>query len=117
MSRFFALIAGLVLLAATAFGHSTLERSEPKDGAVLKESPNEIRMWFSEPIKVQLSSIEVRDKMGKQVDQHNLRADEKQPPLVHLALLPNLAPGFYKATWNAVAQDLHVSKGLSLIHI
>ena len=97
--------------AIAALAHSTLERSDPKDGAVLKQTPGEIRMWFTEPLKVQLSTIQVRDASGKQVDRGDLHADKKQPTLLHLSLVPNLGPGPYKISWSAVAQDLHVSKG------
>ena len=45
------------------------------------------------------------------MDQRDLRADEKQPALVHLSLPADLSPGTYKVTWSAVAQDLHVAKG------
>ena len=105
------LIVSLWLIAAPAWAHSTLDHSEPKDQSVLKQAPHEIRMWFTEPIKAKLSTIEVRDAEGKQVDQRNLIADEKDPALVRLSLISELAPGTYKVTWSAVAQDLHVSKG------
>jgi methionine-rich copper-binding protein CopC len=111
MRRILFAIVSLVLLAAPAFGHSSLQRSEPKDGETLKAAPHEIRLWFSEPIKVGLSTFAVRDANGKQVDQGDLRADEKQPALVHLSLAANLGPGLYKVSWSAVAQDLHVGKG------
>jgi len=111
VSHFLFAIVSLVLLAVPALGHSSLERSEPKDGETLKVAPREIRMWFTEPIKVGLSTFEVRNAAGKQVDQRDLRTDEKQPALVRLSLPANLAPGVYKVTWSAVAQDLHVGKG------
>ena len=111
MSRFLFAIVSLALLARPALGHSSLERSEPKDGDVLQVAPREIRMWFTEPIKVALSTFEVRNAAGKQVDQCDLRADEKQPALVRLSLSASLAPGIYKVSWNAVAQDLHVARG------
>jgi len=111
MSRFLVAAVSLVLLATSAFGHSSLERSEPKDGETLKVAPREIRMWFTEPIKVALSTFEVRNAVGQQVDQRDLRADEKQPALVRLSLPSGLAQGVYKVTWSAVAQDLHVGKG------
>ena len=111
MSRVLAAFVSLVLLAAPAFAHSSLQRSEPKDGETLKAAPHEIRFWFSEPIKVGLSTFEVRDASGKQVDRGDLRADEKQPALVRLSLAANLGPGLYKVSWSAVAQDLHVGKG------
>jgi methionine-rich copper-binding protein CopC len=111
MKRCLLLVVSLIALAASALAHSSLVRSEPKEGATLKQAPNEIRMWFTEPIKAGLSSIEVRDAAGKQIDQRDLHADEKEPALVRLALPANLGPGAYKVIWSAVAQDLHVARG------
>ncbi|MBA3830375.1 MAG: copper resistance protein CopC [Chthoniobacterales bacterium] len=113
MSHLSALAAALTLLAlqTSALAHSTLDRSEPKDGAILKELPNEIRIWFTEPIKVGLSTVEARNEAGHQIDRQDLRADKKEPVLVSLSLLPNLGVGTYRVSWTAVAQDMHVSKG------
>ena len=88
-----------------------MQRSEPKAGETLPVAPQEIRIWFSEPIKIGLSTFAVRDAAGKQIDQRDLRADEKDPALVRLSLPKNLSPGLYKVTWSAVAQDLHVGQG------
>ena len=111
MNRWRLLFVSLSLIATPVWAHSALDHSEPKNGAVLKQAPHEIRMWFTEPIKVKLSTIEVHDAAGKQVDQRDLRADEKDPALVRLSLTADIAPGTCKVTWSAVAQDLHVSKG------
>jgi copper transport protein len=111
MSRAFLLFVSLVLGVASAAAHSALLRTEPKDGATLAAAPNEIRIWFSEPLKIGLSTFQVRDASGKQVDRGDLRADQKEPALVHLSLAPHLGPGTYKVTWTAVAQDLHPGKG------
>src|SRR6476646_10808563 len=100
MSRIVFAIAGLALFAAPAVGHSSLERSEPKDGETLRVTPGKIRMWFTEPIKVGLSTFEVRNAAGKQIDQRDLRADEKQPALVRLSLPAALPSGPYKVTWS-----------------
>src|SRR5438067_3446437 len=111
MSGWRCLAVSLCAIATPVWAHSALDHSEPKDRAVLKQAPHEIRMWFTEPIKVGLSSIEVRDAAGKQVDQRDLQADEKGSALVRLSLITDIAPCTYKVTWSAVAQDLHVSKG------
>lgn len=111
MKRLLYPIVALLLLAAPAFGHSSFLRSEPKADTTLKSAPAEIRIWFSEPIKAGLSTFEVHDAAGKQVDQRDLRADEKKPALVRLSLAPGLAPGIYEVTWSAVARDMHVGKG------
>lgn len=111
MKRALLLVVSLLACAAPAWGHSAVLRTEPKDGATLSAPPNEIRMWFSEPIKTGLSTFQVHDASGKQVDQRDLRADEKEPALLHLSLAPHLGPGTYKVTWTAVAQDMHPGKG------
>ncbi|MEO8438850.1 MAG: copper resistance CopC family protein [Spartobacteria bacterium] len=111
MNRFLAAFLSLILFAGSALAHSALERTEPKADETLKVAPNEVRFWFSEPIKVGLSTFILHDASGKQVDQRDLRADEKEPGLVRLSLPPGLPAGVYKVTWSAVAQDLHVGKG------
>ena len=113
MKTRFLLFVNLIAVAsvANAQAHSNLARSEPGDGAKLSTSPNEIRIWFTELIKAGLSTIEVRDAAGKQVDQRDLRVDEKDRNLVRLSLSPQLAPGTYHVTWSAVAQDMHVTRG------
>ncbi len=111
MSRLSCLTFSLCALAAPVWAHSAIDHSEPKDGAILKQAPPEIRVWFTEPIKTGLSTFEVRDAAGRQVDKRDLRPDQKQPALVHLSLSAEVVPGTYKVTWSAVAQDLHVSKG------
>jgi methionine-rich copper-binding protein CopC len=105
------LFVSLYAIATPVWAHTTLDHSEPKDGAVLSQAPPEIRMWFTEPIKAKLSTVEVRDAAGKQVDQRDLSADEKDPAVVRLSLISEMPPGIYRVTWSAVAQDLHVSKG------
>lgn len=104
---FLLFIAGAVCAAA----HTELVRSEPKDGATLRQPPNELRMWFSEPMKVGLSTVQVRSDKGEEVDAGNLHADAQTPSLVHLSLKKNLGVGTYKVSWTAVAQDMHVTKG------
>lgn len=111
MRHAFLLIVSLLASAAPVWGHSSLLRTEPKDGAVLQQAPNEIRLWFSAPIKVALSTVQVRDARGKEVDGRDLRADEKEPALVRLSLASGLGPGTYKVSWTAVAQDMHAGKG------
>ncbi|MGI8890749.1 MAG: copper resistance CopC family protein [Chthoniobacterales bacterium] len=100
-----------LLLVGPVSAHSPLERTEPKDGQSLSASPAEIRMWFGESIKAGLSTFKVLDFSGKQVDKHDLRADEKESGLVRLSLAEKLPAGTYKVTWSAVAQDMHVGKG------
>ena len=60
----------LVLLGlgpAKVLAHSSLEQTDPKNGASLQQAPNEIRIWFSEPLKGPLSSVEVRASAARQI--------------------------------------------------
>jgi methionine-rich copper-binding protein CopC len=107
----FGLALLLLAVTASAQAHSAFVRSEPAAGAKLKKAPNEIKIWFSEPIKVALSTFEVRDPARKQINLSDLRADEKDHTLIRLSLTDHLGPGIYRLTWSAVAQDLHVGKG------
>ncbi len=111
MRSAFLLVVSLLALAGPAWAHSSLVRTEPKDGATLATAPNEVRLWYSEPIKAGLSTIVVRDAAGQQIDRRDLRADGKDSTLVRLSLPANLGPGTYQVAWSAVAQDLHVGKG------
>lgn len=111
MSRLLSVLFALLLSTGAAWSHSALERTEPKDGQTVSVAPQEIRVWFAEPIKVGLSTFAVRDAFGKQVDRGDLRADDKEPALVRLSLRENLPPGLYNVSWSAIAQDMHVGKG------
>jgi methionine-rich copper-binding protein CopC len=111
MKRLVVAVVSLLLLMTPVFGHSSVVRSEPTNGETLKVPPREIRIWFSEPIKVGLSTFAVCNAAGKQIDQRDLRADEKEPALLRLTLPAVLTPGVYKVKWTAVAEDLHVTKG------
>ncbi|HEY3601842.1 MAG TPA: copper resistance CopC family protein [Chthoniobacterales bacterium] len=110
-------LLGLVVATGLVSAHSAFLRSQPANGATLKPAPNEIRIWFSEPIRTALSTIEVHDASGKQVDRRNLHVDEKEPTLVLVSLPEHLPPGVYRVLWSAVAQDLHVAKGSFSFHI
>jgi len=110
MRYLFPLFVSLVAMTAHVVAHSEFDHSEPRNGRKLKQTPNEIRIWFTEPIMPALSSIEVRDASGKQVDRRDLHADQSNPALVHLSL-PTLGNGSYKVIWSIVARDLHVTKG------
>jgi methionine-rich copper-binding protein CopC len=95
----------------SAEAHSAFVRSEPQDRAELKQSPDEIKVWFTEPIRTALSTFELRDSNGKKIELAGVISDEKEKGLVRLTLRDRLAPGTYHVTWTAIAQDLHPGKG------
>lgn len=106
-----ALVAGL---AATAFGHAHLSRSEPAANAELSVVPQAICLWFTEPIEKALSRIEVKDATGNRVDDlAKWRASEESKGVGDSIAIPlgPIGPGEYTVSWQVLSIDTHRSSG------
>jgi copper resistance protein C len=101
----------VLLLSGTAWtqahAHAFVDHAEPAVGARVQVMPNEVRIWFTEPVELAVSSIKVFDTTGKQIDVH---ADPKKRALLRVSL-PALAPGTYKVIWQVVSMDSHATNG------
>jgi copper resistance protein C len=96
--------------AAQAHAHAFVGHAEPAVGARVQTMPNEVRIWFTEPIEPGVSSIKVLDATGKQIDKRDVHSDPKNKALLQVSL-PVLAPGTYKVIWQVVSVDTHNTKG------
>jgi methionine-rich copper-binding protein CopC len=101
-----------VLLAASVPGpvraHSELRRAEPAQGAVLAESPTELRLAFNEP--VQVTTFRLLDAAGRAVP---LRRDGDASPSREERAVP-VAPipsGPWRIEWRAISADGHPIRG------
>ncbi|HTG51937.1 MAG TPA: copper resistance CopC family protein [Candidatus Tectomicrobia bacterium] len=99
-------VVGLARLEAHAF----LERADPGVGSTIQTSPSEVRIRFTENIEPAVSSIQVFDASGKEVDKRDLHLDRSDHALLHISL-PPLGVGTYKVTWRVVSVDTHVTNG------
>jgi copper resistance protein C len=99
-------VAGLTRLEAHAF----LKDANPGVGSTIQTSPTEVQIRFTENIEPALSSIQVFDASGKQVDKRDLHLDRSDHALLHISL-PQLGVGTYKVTWRVVSVDTHVTSG------
>jgi methionine-rich copper-binding protein CopC len=99
-------VVGLAKLEAHAF----LERAEPAVGTTVQTSPSEVQIRFTENIEPAVSSIQVFDPSGKEVDKRDLHLDRSDHALLHISL-PQLGVGTYKVVWRVVSVDTHVTKG------
>ena len=88
---------------AHAYAHAFVDRTEPAVGSKVKQMPNEVRIWFTEPIELASSSIKVFDATGKQIDKKDVHADTKNKAVLQVSL-PSLTPGTYKVIWRAATQ-------------
>ena len=99
-------VVGLARLEAHAF----LERADPGVGSTIQTSPSEVRIRFTENIEPAVSSIQVFDASGKEVDKRDLHLDRSNRALLDVSLRP-LEPGRYRVVWRVVSVDTHVTNG------
>ena len=114
--RFVKSIAPLVLVLAvcaltgTAAGHAMLQRTEPRVESRVKRSPDEVKLYFTEPLEPAYSSVRVVNDRGGQVDRGDGRVDRSNPLLLRVTL-PALPPGTYRVRWRVLSIDADVTEG------
>jgi methionine-rich copper-binding protein CopC len=102
----------LILVAASTRlkAHAFLKDADPGVGSTIQRSPSEVRIRFTENIEPAVSSIQVFDASGKEVDKRDLHLDRSDHALLHVSL-PLLRAGIYKVVWRVVSVDTHVTNG------
>ena len=96
---------GLVL------AHAQLVASSPGAGGIVAESPDEIRLIFSEPLEAQVTSLDIFDLNGAPVMTRVGEIDATDPYALVLAD-PQLPDGVYGLTWRTLsAADGHTAEG------
>ena len=91
--------------------HAFLVRAEPRVGSKVNKVPTEVRVWFSETVQARMSSIQVFDESGKQVDKKDTHSDRANRTILCISLIPALTPGSYKVVWRVTSADTHVTSG------
>ena len=100
------LLPGLLLGAAAAHAHASLDRASPRVGSTVRSPPREVTLWFSQKIEPSFSSAQVRDSSGARVDQGG-RVDGS---VLHVPV-KSLPPGTYKVHWRVLSVDTHTTEG------
>ena len=91
--------------------HAQLVASSPASGAVLAESPDELRLVFSEPIEGEATSLDLAGLDGTSILERAGTVDPEDPYAL-VAASSNLADGIYTLTWRSLsAADGHVADG------
>ena len=108
------LITSLVALLGfgaihTSFGHAFVINSSPSQSQSIPKSPQQVNVFFSEPVDLRFSHLKVLDSNGKQVDKgdvHHLQNDESSLTVS----LPLLKDGTYTVSTSVLSQtDGHVT--------
>ena len=106
-------VAALSVIAAAVRveAHAFLVRAEPRVGTKVNKVPTEVRVWFSETVQARMSSIQVFDESGKQVDKKDTHSDRANRTILCISPIPALTPGSYKVVWRVTSADTHVTSG------
>lgn len=111
----------LVTLAAPAvWAHAKLDRAEPAPNAVVGSAPSTVKLWFTQELQTQGSTVEVVDAQGQRVDLGDAKVDLFDPDrkLMVVSLRPSLPHGAYTVHWTAVsAEDGHTERGEYVFYV
>ncbi len=109
----FRLVAGILLALATISlttvaiqAHARYGRSEPGADAVVLTAPAQLKVWFTEEVATQGSSLQVLDSAGNRVDAGDGHVDLNDPDrkLMWATLMP-LADGVYSVNWVTISAE------------
>lgn len=92
--------------------HAFLERSEPAANALLATAPEDVRIWFTEPLEPAYAGAELFDADGTRISTGAAFVDPDDPNLLVLPLPVDLGQGTYTVAWrNISAVDGHPAEG------
>ena len=107
MTRNLVLATAIVMLATSAFAHSTKEDVVPARDATLDGSPAEIAMRFDAAMRI--TRVALTDGDGRSFDLE--RGDGMAPVTEFEAIPQTLPPGDYTVEWSGIAEDGHTMSG------
>jgi methionine-rich copper-binding protein CopC len=105
--------------AAPTLAHAKLVESQPAGGSVLEEAPEQLRLRFDEPVRIEespepepspLDPLQVYSEEGSRVDRNDTRVDARSPNVLVVGL-KELPDGVYGVDWNVTSSDGHVLDG------
>jgi copper transport protein len=102
-----ALLLLVVGTAAPASAHATLVSSDPAEGVVLSEAPEQILLTFNEAVAKVPDGVEVFDASGEPVDSEA----EVDGPELAIALAEEVGDGTLVVVWRLVSEDGHPVTG------
>jgi putative copper export protein/methionine-rich copper-binding protein CopC len=107
-----ALALGLVLLTPRpALAHLHLRSSVPAAEAALDTVPREIRLVFSEPAELSVSSIRLTGPDGSAIELGAIALDLGSARALVAPIAGSLAPGEYTVSWRTASADGHPVEG------
>ena len=117
------LIVIFFISSTTAFAHSPLVYSYPRNGAILKNTPSKITLGFKSDVRLtKIELLKIAPSKTKTMLQ-NLFGNKKGTEIIletklpgeaakeHIIKLPKIYFGDYHVDWRALSGDGHAMKG------
>lgn len=103
-------LLGALLLPAVMSMHIHLKKSMPANGCELKTAPEEVRLWFTEPVSVSLTRIALMAPDSSRIDLGKV-GETDDPASVASEVNGEMEPGTYTVQWRTASKDGHIVKG------
>jgi methionine-rich copper-binding protein CopC len=97
---------GLGVTAATA--HAFLDHASPRVGSTVTSAPNEVRMWFTQPLEPRFSGAQLRGPGGRSLGSGSVDGGDPKQMVIPVHGLP---PGKYTVSWKVLSVDTHRTEG------
>jgi copper transport protein len=110
-----AVVLAALAAAPSAFGHATLQQSTPGNNSIVRQSPGEVTLQFSEAVETAFGSIRVYDCGGTRVDSGTIVRPSNSS--VSVTLDRRLPAGTYTVTWRVISADAHPVAGAFTFHV
>jgi methionine-rich copper-binding protein CopC len=107
------LFAGIMAFApASVRFHAHLVKADPAVNDTISTTPKAVRLWFSEPVELALSRMQVVRVGGDTLKTGALRHEGSAATTAAADLAaPAATPGTYVVTYHVVARDGHPTTG------
>ena len=99
-----------LFVGSAAAAHAFLDHAVPPVGATLVRAPPTLELFFTEPIELRLSGVQLATVAGNPVNAGPASVDPRDPTVL-VVPLPPLPPGRYRASWHVVSVDTHRTEG------
>jgi len=90
----------LAVLPRAALAKPSLDNAEPKVGSEVEVPPTVVKVWFSEEVDFNFSSLEVDDGQGNKVDNQDTHQDPDDKKGLIISIPTRLYDGQYTVIWN-----------------
>ena len=103
-------LPGACMGVRPAGAHGFLQRASPPVGGTVGGAPEEIRLWFNEPLEARFSRADVTTASGAKIESTFMRLDEADRRQLVIGVAP-LKPGAYRVRWRVLSVDGHRTEG------